>query len=85
MGTLLALTNDCLTAGRFVLLLYGKQINEVNLRSWPGAVIGMGYSIAAIGNTECSIPVVQPRKAEYDVHRLLWGGGRHSFTWSNGL
>jgi len=32
---LLALTNVCSPAGRFVLLLYGKQINEVNLRPWP--------------------------------------------------
>jgi hypothetical protein len=37
MGTLFALTNDCSPVGRFFLLLYGKQIDEVNLRSWPEA------------------------------------------------
>lgn len=37
MGTLFALTNDCSPVGRSVLLLYGKQIDEVNLRSWPEA------------------------------------------------
>jgi hypothetical protein len=41
MGTLFALANDCSPVGRFVLLLYGEQIDEVNLRSWPGAVIGI--------------------------------------------
>ena len=33
MGTLFALPNDCSPVGRFVLLLYGKQIDEVNLWS----------------------------------------------------
>lgn len=46
--TMFALTNDFSPAGRFVLLLYGKQINEVNLRSWPGA---------AVPCTEAEVPV----------------------------
>jgi hypothetical protein len=54
MGTLLARTNDCSPAGRFALLLYGKQIEEVNLRSWPGPAGHESASIGVIGRTNFS-------------------------------
>jgi hypothetical protein len=71
MGTLLALANDCSPAGRFVLLLYGKQIEEVNLRSWPGPDIGSGFSVAVITSTKFLIPVVRFGKANDGFDRLL--------------
>jgi len=39
-------------------------------RHWPGAVIGIPDSVAAIEETEFSIPVVQSEKTEYDYRRL---------------
>lgn len=40
--------------------------------SVPGAVIGIPDSIAAFGEAEFAIPVVQTGKAEFDYRRLLW-------------
>ena len=45
----------------------------------PGAVIGIPDSIAAVGETEFSIPVVRSEKMEYDFLRLQWGVTSHRF------
>jgi hypothetical protein len=69
-GTLLALTNDCSPAGRLVLLLCGKQINEVNLRSWPSPAVRYVASTGVIVRTCFYIPVAHSERLELGLGRL---------------
>ena len=57
-------------------------IFKVVVSNCPGAVIGIPDPVAAVGEPEFSIPVVQSEKTEYDFLRLLWGRSCLSLFWA---
>jgi len=56
-------------------------IFKVVVSNCPGAVIGIPDPVAAVGEPEFSIPVVQSEKTEYDFLRFLWGRSCLSLFW----